>query len=67
LQIVDAIEKEKSVEKKLKISDVDRSVVGRVGGAIAKKYGAAGFAGEIKLLYVSILSFYSFFCSKLID
>jgi len=53
LQVVDAIENEKTVEKKLKIFNVDRSVGGRVSGAIAKKYGDTGFAGEIKLLYVS--------------
>ena len=33
----------------MKIFNVDRSVGGRIGGAIAKKYGDTGFAGEIKL------------------
>jgi glutamate synthase (ferredoxin) len=49
-EVADAIENEKTVEKKLKIFNVDRSVGGRVSGAIAKKYGDTGFAGEIKLL-----------------
>jgi len=53
LQIADAIKNEKSVEKKLKIFNVDRSVGGRVSGEIAKRYGDTGFAGEIKLSYVS--------------
>lgn len=50
-EIADAIENEKSVEKKLKIFNVDRSVGGRLGGAIAKKYGDTGFAGDIKILF----------------
>jgi glutamate synthase (ferredoxin) len=54
-QIADAIENEKIVEKKLKIFNVDRSVGGRVSGAIAKKYGDTGFAGEIKLAYAFLL------------
>lgn len=49
LQIIDAIEKEETVEKSLPIYNVDRSVCGRVAGVIAKKYGDNGFAGQLNL------------------
>jgi hypothetical protein len=49
LQIIEAIEKEKTVEKSLPIYNVDRSVCGRVAGVIAKKYGDNGFAGQLNL------------------
>jgi len=50
-EIANAIENEKTAEKTVKIFNVDRSVGGRIGGAIAKKYGDTGFAGEIKLIF----------------
>lgn len=37
-----------SVSKEFDIINVDRSALGRVGGAIARKYGDSGFAGEAK-------------------
>lgn len=42
---------EKVVSKTLKILNVDRAVGGRVAGAIAKKYGDTGFAGEVNLAF----------------
>jgi glutamate synthase (ferredoxin) len=51
-QVADAIENEKTVQKTVKIYNVDRSVGGRIAGAIAKKYGNAGFAGLLQLTYV---------------
>lgn len=42
-----AIANEDSVRKELEIVNVDRSTLGRVGGAIAGKYGDSGFAGEL--------------------
>jgi glutamate synthase (ferredoxin) len=42
---------EKVVSKTLKIFNVDRAVGGRVAGAIAKKYGDTGFAGEVNLAF----------------
>jgi glutamate synthase (ferredoxin) len=51
-QIADAIENEKTVQKTVKIYNVDRSVGGRIAGAIAKKYGNTGFAGLLQLTYV---------------
>ncbi|CAM6047747.1 unnamed protein product [Sphagnum compactum] len=50
-QIADAIENEKSVQKTVKIYNVDRSVGGRIAGAIAKKYGNTGFAGLLQLTF----------------
>lgn len=45
-----AIVGEGSVSKSYGIVNVDRSALGRVGGAIAKKYGDGGFAGTVELL-----------------
>jgi glutamate synthase (ferredoxin) len=50
-QIADAIENEKTVQKTVKIYNVDRSVGGRIAGAIAKKYGNTGFAGLLQLTF----------------
>lgn len=49
LQISDAIENEKVVNKRFKIYNVDRAVCGRLAGAVAKKYGDTGFAGQLKI------------------
>lgn len=49
LQIIEAIQKEKTIEKTVPIFNVDRSVCGRVAGVIAKKYGDNGFAGQLNL------------------
>lgn len=35
----------------MKIYNVDRAVCGRVAGAIAKKYGDTGFAGQLNITY----------------
>uniref|UniRef100_A0A7I4EHL8 glutamate synthase (ferredoxin) n=1 Tax=Physcomitrium patens TaxID=3218 RepID=A0A7I4EHL8_PHYPA len=51
LDVIEAIENEKTIEKTIKIYNVDRAVGGRVSGRIAKKYGDTGFAGEIKLTF----------------
>lgn len=42
---------EKVVSKTFNIVNVDRSTGGRVAGAIAKKYGDSGFAGELNLTF----------------
>lgn len=47
-QIAEAIKEEKTAAKKSKIFNVDRSVCGRVAGAIAKQHGE-GFAGRLDL------------------
>ncbi len=44
-----AIAEEKSVSLTLPIVNVDRATCGRVAGAIAKKYGDSGFAGQINI------------------
>ena len=49
LQISDAIENEKVVNKTFKIYNVDRAVCGRLAGAVAKKYGDTGFAGQLNI------------------
>lgn len=49
LQISDAIENEKVVNKRFKIYNVDRAVCGRLAGAVAKKYGDTGFAGQLNI------------------
>lgn len=49
MQIVEAIEEEKSVSKTFRICNVNRAVCARVAGAIAKKYGDTGFAGQLDL------------------
>ncbi|KAK6942180.1 Glutamate synthase domain, partial [Dillenia turbinata] len=51
LEIADAIENEKVVNKSVKIYNVDRAVCGRVAGAIAKKYGDTGFAGQLNITF----------------
>lgn len=53
LQVSDAIENEKEVSKTYPIYNVDRAVCGRVAGAIAKKYGDTGFAGQLNITYVN--------------
>lgn len=51
-EIIEAIEKEQTIEKTLPIFNVDRSVCGRVAGVIAKKYGDNGFAGQLNLTFI---------------
>jgi glutamate synthase (ferredoxin) len=51
-EIVDAIENEKSVNKTVKIYNVDRSVCGRIAGVVAKKYGDTGFAGQLNITFI---------------
>ncbi|KAK9128989.1 hypothetical protein Syun_017786 [Stephania yunnanensis] len=48
-EISDAIAHEKLVSKTIKIYNVDRAVCGRLAGAIAKKYGDTGFAGQLNI------------------
>ena len=49
LQIMDAIENEKIVNKTVQIFNVDRAVCGRIAGVIAKKYGDTGFVGQLNI------------------
>lgn len=49
VQISDAIENEKVVNKNINIYNVDRSVCGRLAGVVAKKYGDTGFAGQLNI------------------
>ncbi|CAI0439969.1 unnamed protein product [Linum tenue] len=49
--IADAIENEKVVNKTFDIYNVDRAVCGRIAGAIAKKYGDTGFAGQLNITF----------------
>eukprot|EP00897_Mesotaenium_endlicherianum_P005262 jgi/Mesen1/4764/ME000242S03939 len=46
-----AIEEEKAAAVTSKIINVDRATCGRVAGAIAKKYGDSGFAGQLDLTF----------------
>ncbi|XP_051213932.1 ferredoxin-dependent glutamate synthase, chloroplastic isoform X2 [Lolium perenne] len=50
-EVIDAIENEKEVSKTYPIYNVDRAVCGRVAGAIAKKYGDTGFAGQLNITF----------------
>ncbi|KAL8235744.1 hypothetical protein R6Q59_016825 [Mikania micrantha] len=50
-EISDAIENEKVVNKIFKIYNVDRAVCGRLAGAVAKKYGDTGFAGQLNITF----------------
>ncbi|CAI9099640.1 OLC1v1036493C2 [Oldenlandia corymbosa var. corymbosa] len=52
LQISDAIENEKVVDKTVEIYNVDRAVCGRIAGVVAKKYGDTGFAGQLNITFV---------------
>ena len=49
--IQSAIANQEQVAKDWKIVNTDRSVGGRIAGAIASKYGNSGFAGEITLIF----------------
>ncbi|MCO5561596.1 hypothetical protein L7F22_015217 [Adiantum nelumboides] len=51
-EIADGIAEEKIVQKTVRIFNVDRAVCGRVAGAIAKKYGDTGFAGQLDIKFV---------------
>ncbi|KAG6517239.1 hypothetical protein ZIOFF_020619 [Zingiber officinale] len=51
LQISDAIEHEKVVNKIFKIYNIDRAVCGRIAGVVAKKYGDVGFAGQLNITF----------------
>ncbi|TKY62699.1 Ferredoxin-dependent glutamate synthase 1 [Spatholobus suberectus] len=50
-EIADAVENEKVVNKTIKIYNTDRAVCGRIAGVIAKKYGDAGFAGQLNITF----------------
>ncbi|XP_024029344.1 ferredoxin-dependent glutamate synthase, chloroplastic [Morus notabilis] len=50
-EISDAIENEKVVNKSISIYNVDRAVCGRIAGAVAKKYGDTGFAGQLNVTF----------------
>ncbi|KAL2320665.1 hypothetical protein Fmac_029634 [Flemingia macrophylla] len=50
-EVADAIENEKVVNKTIKIYNIDRAVCGRIAGAIAKKYGDTGFAGQLNITF----------------
>jgi glutamate synthase (ferredoxin) len=49
--IINAIANQGKVAKDFTIVNTDRSVGGRISGAIANKYGNSGFAGEITLIF----------------
>ncbi|MEY2856980.1 MAG: ferredoxin-dependent glutamate synthase, partial [Cyanobacteriota bacterium] len=49
--IQEAIASQGKVAKDLVILNTDRSVGGRISGAIASQYGNSGFAGEITLIF----------------
>lgn len=49
MQVSDAIENEKVVNKTINIYNVDRAVCGRIAGVVAKKYGDTGFAGQLNI------------------
>ncbi|KAK9057732.1 hypothetical protein SSX86_022569 [Deinandra increscens subsp. villosa] len=51
IEISDAIENEKVVNKTFKIYNVDRAVCGRLAGVVAKKYGDTGFAGQLNITF----------------
>lgn len=48
-EIQDAIKNEGKVHRTYDIINVDRSTLGRVGGAVAKQHGDSGFAGKISI------------------
>ncbi|CAJ1914664.1 unnamed protein product [Sphenostylis stenocarpa] len=50
-EIADAIQNEKVVNKTIKVYNIDRAVCGRIAGAIAKKYGDTGFAGQLNITF----------------
>ncbi|PHT86548.1 hypothetical protein T459_08654 [Capsicum annuum] len=50
-KISDAIENEKVVNKTVEIYNIDRAVCGRIAGAVAKKYGDTGFAGQLNIIF----------------
>uniref|UniRef100_A0A2P2LRV9 glutamate synthase (ferredoxin) n=1 Tax=Rhizophora mucronata TaxID=61149 RepID=A0A2P2LRV9_RHIMU len=50
-EILDAIDNEKVIHKTVKIYNVDRAVCGRIAGAVAKKYGDTGFAGQLNITF----------------
>ncbi|XP_009794669.1 ferredoxin-dependent glutamate synthase, chloroplastic [Nicotiana sylvestris] len=50
-KIFDAIENEKVVNKTVEIYNIDRAVCGRIAGAVAKKYGDTGFAGQLNITF----------------
>ncbi|KAL3373142.1 hypothetical protein AABB24_005236 [Solanum stoloniferum] len=50
-KISDAIENEKVVNKTVEIYNIDRAVCGRIAGAVAKKYGDTGFAGQLNITF----------------
>ncbi|KAK4343728.1 hypothetical protein RND71_036822 [Anisodus tanguticus] len=50
-KLFDAIENEKVVNKTVEIYNIDRAVCGRIAGAVAKKYGDTGFAGQLNITF----------------
>lgn len=51
VEIAEAIENEKVVNKTVEIYNVDRAVCGRLAGVVAKKYGDTGFAGQLNITF----------------
>ncbi|MEM9164834.1 MAG: glutamate synthase-related protein, partial [Cyanobacteria bacterium P01_F01_bin.4] len=49
--IAQAIANQGSVSKTFKVINTDRTVGGRISGAIAQKYGNAGFEGQLNLTF----------------
>ncbi|GLC45038.1 Ferredoxin-dependent glutamate synthase 1, chloroplastic/mitochondrial [Pleodorina starrii] len=48
-EVMDAIVRQRSVQKAFDIINTDRSALGRVAGVIAKHHGDNGFAGHVRL------------------
>ena len=48
-EVMEAIESEGSVHRSYDIVNTDRACLGRVGGAIAKRHGDSGFAGQVAI------------------
>nr|QVY58278.1 ferredoxin-dependent glutamate synthase [Kappaphycus striatus] len=47
--LLNAIDNQSNIIKKIKISNTDRAVGARISGVIAKKYGNYGFSGNLQL------------------
>ncbi|CAD7701884.1 unnamed protein product [Ostreobium quekettii] len=48
--VLDCIENERTLTKKYEIVNTDRAALGRISGAIAKRYGDRGFTGCLNLV-----------------
>lgn len=62
--LINAIQYQLDITKKVKITNVDRTVGARIAGVIAKKYGNYGFQGNIQLNFQGAAgqSFGAFIC-----